>query len=75
MNLNTDYIHNVINHAEKYVDGHIHTNGIENFWSLLKRSIKGTYVSADRSICFDTLMNKHSDSIPVVPMMANDLKK
>jgi transposase-like protein len=45
--LNTDYIHNVINHAEKYVDGHIHTNGIENFWSLLKRSIKGTYVSVE----------------------------
>src|SRR6476620_3888869 len=34
--LNYDYIHNVINHAVKYVDGHVHTNGIENFWSLLK---------------------------------------
>ncbi|HKU77184.1 MAG TPA: IS1595 family transposase, partial [Pyrinomonadaceae bacterium] len=45
--LNTDYIHNVINHAEKYVDGQIHTNGIENFWSLLKRSINGTYVSVE----------------------------
>jgi transposase-like protein len=41
------YIHNVINHAEKYVDGNIHTNGIENFWSLLKRCIKGTYVSVE----------------------------
>ena len=41
------YVHNVINHAEKYVDGKIHTNGIENFWSLLKRSIKGTYVSVE----------------------------
>jgi len=37
----------VIDHAEKYVDGQIHTNGIENFWSLLKRSIKGTYVSVE----------------------------
>jgi hypothetical protein len=37
----------VINHAERYVDGHIHTNGIENFWSLLKRSIKGTYISVE----------------------------
>src|SRR6266851_6039998 len=41
------YVHSVINHAEKYVDGNIHTNGIENFWSLLKRTIKGTYVSVE----------------------------
>jgi transposase-like protein len=45
--LNYDYIHNVINHAEKYVDGQVHTNGIENFWSLLKRMLKGTYVSVE----------------------------
>lgn len=45
--LEEDYIHNVINHAEKYVDGQIHTNGIENFWSLLKRCINGTYVSVE----------------------------
>ena len=32
--LDQDYIHGVINHAEKYVDGQIHTNSIENFWSL-----------------------------------------
>ena len=43
--LQDEYTHNVINHAECYVNGHIHTNGIENFWSLLKRSINGTYVS------------------------------
>ena len=41
------YIHGVINHAERYVDGQIHTNGIENFWALLKRSIRGTYVSVE----------------------------
>jgi transposase-like protein len=41
------YIHNVIDHAEKYVDGEVHTNGLENFWSLLKRAIKGTYVSVE----------------------------
>jgi transposase-like protein len=46
-NLNYDYIHNVINHAEKYVDGHIHVNGVENFWSLLKRTLRGTYVSVE----------------------------
>ncbi len=45
--LNAEYIHQVIDHAERYVDGQIHTNGIENFWSLLKRSIKGTYVSVE----------------------------
>ena len=41
------YVHNVIDHAEAYVDGQIHTNGLENFWSLLKRAIKGTYVSVE----------------------------
>lgn len=45
--LKSDYIHGVIDHAEKYVEGQVHTNGIENFWSLLKRSIHGTYVSIE----------------------------
>jgi hypothetical protein len=39
--------HGFIDHAEKYVDGRIHTNGLENFWSLFKRGIKGTYVSIE----------------------------
>ena len=42
-----DHIHEIIRHAEGYVRGHVHTNGIENFWALLKRSIGGTYVSVD----------------------------
>jgi transposase-like protein len=42
-----EYVHNVIDHAEKYVDGHVHTNSVENFWSLLKRGLKGTYVSVE----------------------------
>lgn len=37
----------MIDHAEKYVEGEVHTNGLENFWSLLKRAIKGTYVSVE----------------------------
>ena len=37
----------MIDHAVSYVNGHVHTNGMENFWSLLKRSIKGTYVSVE----------------------------
>lgn len=41
------YIHKVIDHAEAYVDGAVHTNGLENFWSLLKRAIKGTYISVE----------------------------
>src|SRR2546423_2766909 len=41
------YINQVIDHSEKYVDGQIHTNSIENFWSLLKRGLKGTYVSVE----------------------------
>lgn len=46
-NLADEYTHKVINHAERYVDSRIHNNGIENFWSLLKRSLKGTYVSVE----------------------------
>ncbi|MGH8012809.1 MAG: IS1595 family transposase [Candidatus Binataceae bacterium] len=45
--LDREYVHNVINHAEEYVRGNIHTNGIENFWSLLKRGLKGTYTSIE----------------------------
>ncbi len=45
--LNAHYIHQVIDHAEAYVKGKIHTNGLENFWSLFKRCIRGTYVSVE----------------------------
>ena len=45
--LNTDYAHKVIDHAVAYVDGAVHTNTLENFWSLLKRGISGTYVSVE----------------------------
>jgi transposase-like protein len=45
--LRGEYEHQVINHAEKYVDGLVHTNGMENFWSLLKRGLGGTYVSVE----------------------------
>lgn len=42
-----EYAHKVINHAVAYVDGAVHTNTLENFWSLLKRGIHGTYVSVE----------------------------
>lgn len=41
------FVHNVVNHAEEYVSGNVHTNGMENFWSLLKRGLGGTYVSVE----------------------------
>jgi transposase-like protein len=41
------YVHQVIDHAEAYVNEQVHTNGLENFWSLLKRALKGTYVSVE----------------------------
>lgn len=46
-NLSLYYQHQVIDHAEAYVRGEVHTNGLENFWSLLKRAIRGTYVSVE----------------------------
>jgi transposase-like protein len=45
--LEGEYTHEVIDHAVEYVRDAVHTNGIENFWSLLKRTIKGTYVSVE----------------------------
>jgi transposase-like protein len=42
-----EYAHKVVDHAVQYVDGNIHTNGLENYWSLLKRTISGTYVSVE----------------------------
>jgi len=47
MGLKENYRHEVIDHAESYVDGQVHTNGLENFWSLLKRGLKGTYISVE----------------------------
>jgi transposase-like protein len=41
------FAHEFIDHAEEYVRGAVHTNGLENFWSLLKRALKGTYVSVE----------------------------
>jgi len=45
--MNWHYVHEVVNHAEEYVRGQVHTNGLENFWSLLKRNLKGTYVAVE----------------------------
>lgn len=42
-----EYAHQVVDHAVEYVNGRVHTSGLENFWSLLKRGINGTYVSVE----------------------------
>ena len=49
-----------IDHAETYVQGNVHTNGIENFWSLLKRGLKAPTSASSRSICSAIWMNKRS---------------
>jgi len=41
------FVHQTVNHMEEYVRGEVHTNGIENFWSLLKRGLNGTYVAVE----------------------------
>ena len=45
--LDATYIHGVIDQAIKYAEGQVHTNGLENFWSLLKRALRGTYVAVE----------------------------
>lgn len=45
--MESEYAHQVVDHAVEYVRGTVHTNTIENFWSLLKRGLKGTYVSVE----------------------------
>ncbi len=45
--LQGDFVHKVVDHAVCYVKDNVHTNGLENFWSLLKRTIKGTYISVE----------------------------
>jgi transposase-like protein len=42
-----EYTHEFVNHMERYVNGQVHTNGLENFWSLLKRGLNGTYVAVE----------------------------
>ena len=42
-----DFVHETVNHMDEYVRGQVHTQGIENFWSLFKRGLKGTYVAVE----------------------------
>ena len=54
-----DFIHKTVDHAESYVDGQVHTNGLENFWSLLKRGLKGTYISVEPFHLFQVFRFNH----------------
>lgn len=45
--LDREYVHETVDHAVEYVNGQVHSNGIENFWALLKRGLGGTYVSVE----------------------------
>jgi transposase-like protein len=45
--LGSIYAHRTVDHAQLYVDGQVHVNGVENFWALLKRGLHGTYVSVE----------------------------
>jgi transposase-like protein len=45
--LSAEFVHDFVDHAECYVNGAVHTNGLENFWALFKRCIKGTHVSVE----------------------------
>ena len=45
--LKANYIHDTVNHIDAYVKGRVHTNGLENFWALTKRSLGGTYIAVE----------------------------
>jgi transposase-like protein len=45
--LKENYVHETVNHVNAYVEGNVHTNGLENFWSLMKRNLAGTYVCVE----------------------------
>jgi len=45
--LEKSFVHKVVNHSQEYVRGQVHTQGTENFWSLLKRTLRGTYVAVE----------------------------
>ena len=69
------FVHDVVNKTETYVRGRVHVNGMENFWSLLKRGLKGTYVAVepfhleryvDEQV-FRYNNRKHADGTPITP--------
>lgn len=70
--LDADFVHETINHMESYVRGKVHTNGLENFWSLLKRMIRGTYI---RPTAFHLLAYLDEESFRFNERHGNDGKR
>jgi dTDP-4-amino-4,6-dideoxygalactose transaminase len=67
----------MIDHADAYVDGQIHTNNCENFWSLLKRGINGTYVSVEPFHLFryvDEQAFRYNNRLPVADAVSDRQK-
>jgi transposase-like protein len=75
--LDHEYVHRVIDHAEAYVQGNVHTNMIENFWSPLKRGLQGTYVSVEPFHLFRYLDEQafRFDTTSARPMMQTASQK
>ena len=61
--------HEMVDHAETYVDGQVHTNGLENYWSLLKRSIQERKSALSRSTCSVIWTSRRSASMTVACRM------
>ena len=61
--LHEDFLHDVVNHLETYVNGTVHTQGIENFWSLFKRTLREPTLPSSRFTYSGTLTSRLSDSI------------
>ena len=61
--LEKDYVHQFVNHAEKYVEGNVHTNGIENFWSLSSAGLREPTSASSPFICSDIWMSRRSDTM------------
>lgn len=85
MAVDAEYMHKVINHLEKYVDGTVHTNGIENFWSCLKRGLNGTYISVEpfhlfryvdeQAFRFNTRKDDYGQKIPDAVRFADAMSR
>ena len=59
-----EFQHEVVDHAVEYVRGEVHTNGLENFWSLVKRGLKGTYISVEPFHLFRYLVSCARSLVP-----------
>jgi ISXO2-like transposase domain len=77
--LKAGFDHEVVDHAEAYVDGHVHTNGMESHWALLKRALGGTYIAVEPCHLFrdhdsrryGSTSAKATDAERVVGVLAN----